>query len=193
MKSTRAYTMTSRAEAAEATRRRILESAIALAGERRFVDITLDAVADRASVSVKTVLRQFGSRDRLISVAMDTAMGDVVEERRTPPGDVDAAIHSVVEHYEARGRTALLMLAQEDHDEAARRSTDRGKAFHRAWVRDVFAPATDDDSVLDLLVVATDVYTWKLLRLDRGHSRALTERRMLDLVQGVLRWQTSSS
>jgi predicted acylesterase/phospholipase RssA len=44
----------------------------------------------------------------------------------------------------------------------------------------------EDDVALDLLVVATDVYTWKLLRLDRGHSRAATERLMRTLVEAVL-------
>ena len=47
-------------------------------------------------------------------------------------------------------------------------------------------PSTDDEALLDLLVVATDVYTWKLLRIDRGHSRAVTERRLHDLVDAVL-------
>jgi AcrR family transcriptional regulator len=186
MKTTRSYTMTTRAEAAEATRRRIVESVVTLAGERPFAEITLDAVAERASVSVKTVLRQYGSRDGLLTAAMDAAMADTEDERRTPPGDPEAAVRIVVDHYERRGRTALLMLAQEDHDEVARKVTARGKAMHRDWVRDAFSPATDDDGVLDLLVVATDVYAWKLLRLDRRHSRALTERRLHDLVQALL-------
>ncbi len=68
-------------------------------------------------------------------------------------------------------------------------------------MREAFAPATDDEAALDLLVVATDVYTWKLLRIDRGHSRAVTERRMHDLVsavlaahdEGGLRWPRSCS
>jgi AcrR family transcriptional regulator len=186
MKTTRTYTMTTRAESAEATRRRIIDAAVALGGERPFAEITLDAIAERAAVSVKTVLRQFGSRDSLFGVAMDAAMADTEDERRTPPGDAEAAVRSVVEHYERRGRTALLMLAQEDHDDVARKATDRGKAMHRTWVRDAFSPATDDDRLLDLLVVATDVYAWKLLRLDRGHSRAVTERRMHDLVHAIL-------
>lgn len=187
MKTTRTYTMTTRAEAAEATRRRIVEAAVALASERPFAEITLDAVAERAGVSVKTVLRQCGSKDGLITAAMDSAMREVEDERRTPPGDVEAAVRSVVDHYERRGRTALLMLAQEDHDDLARKATDRGKDMHRAWVRDAFSPATEDESLLDLLVVATDVYAWKLLRLDRGHTRAVTERRMHDLVDALLR------
>jgi AcrR family transcriptional regulator len=186
MKTTRTYTMTARAAAAEVTRRRIIDAAIALAGERPFVDITLDVVAERARVSVKTVLRQFGSRDGLLAASMDAAMSDTENERRAPTGDAGTAVRIVVDHYEGRGRTALLMLAQEGHDPVARVATDRGKALHREWVRDAFAPATDDDAVLDLLVVATDVYTWKLLRLDRGHSRAVTETRMHDLVRALL-------
>jgi hypothetical protein len=95
-------------------------------------------------------------------------------------------VRIVVDHYERRGRTALLMLAQEGYDDVARKATDRGKAMHRGWVRDAFAPATDDETLLDLLVVASDVYTWKLLRIDRGHSRTVTERRMHQLVDAVL-------
>ncbi len=189
MKSTRAYTMTARAAATEDTRRRIIAAAIALAGERLFVDITLEAVAGRAQVSVKTVLRQFGSRDCLLADAMDVAMADTEDERRVPGGDPETAIRIIVDHYEHRGRTALLMLAQEDHDDFARKATDAGKAVHRDWVRDAFSPHTDDETVLDLLVVATDVYTWKLLRLDRGHSRATTERLMRDLATAILTTQ----
>jgi AcrR family transcriptional regulator len=186
MKTTRKYTMGARAQAVDATRRRIVDALIALAGERPFAEVTLDAIAERAGVSVQTVLRRFGSRDGLFAEAMDAAMVDAEDERRTPPGDVGSAVRIVVDHYERRGRTALLMLAQEGHDDVARKATDRGKAMHRDWVRDAFVPATDDEALLDLLVVATDVYTWKLLRIDRGHSRAVTQRRMHELVDAVL-------
>jgi AcrR family transcriptional regulator len=186
MKTTRKYTMGARALAVDATRRRIVDALIALAGERPFVEVTLDGIAERAGVSVQTVLRQFGSRDRLFAEAMDAAMVDAEDERRTPPDDVAAAVRIVVDHYERRGRTALLMVAQEGYDDVARKATDRGKAMHRDWVRDAFAPATADEALLDLLVVACDVYTWKLLRIDRGHSRAVTERRMHQLGDAVL-------
>jgi AcrR family transcriptional regulator len=184
MKTTRKYTMGARALAVDETRRRIVGALISLAGERPFAEITLETIAERAGVSVQTVLRQFGSREGLFAHAIEAAMAETEEERRTPTGDVASAVRVVVDHYETRGRTALLMLAQEDHDAVARTATDRGKAMHRAWVRDAFAP--DDEAALDLLVVATDVYTWKLLRLDRGHSRAVTEQRMNHLVDAVL-------
>jgi AcrR family transcriptional regulator len=190
MKTTRKYTMGARAEAVEETRRRIVGALIDLAGERPFAEITLEVVAERAGTPVQTVLRRFGSKDSLFAEAMEIAMTAVEDERRTPSGDPAAAVRVVMDHYEDKGRTALLMLAQEDLDDVAHKATDRGKAMHRAWVREAFAPLVprlaEDDVALDLLVVATDVYTWKLLRLDRGHSRTVTERRMHDLVDAVL-------
>ena len=186
MKTSRPYTMGARARAVEETRRRIADALVDLAGRKPFADISLEDVARTAGVSVQTVLRQFGSRDQLFAAASDHAMKVTAEERRTPAGDVAAAFRVLGEHYEKDGRRALLMLAQEDHDPFARTMTDRGKAMHRDWVREVFAPATDDEEVLDLLVVATDVYTWKLLRIDRGLSRATTLRRMQALAEGVL-------
>ena len=79
-------------------------------------------------------------------------------------------------HYEDRGQTALLMLAQEASDPQVAELTRRGRAMHRTWVRDVFAPFVGPrDPLIDLLVVATDVYTWKLLRIDRRYSRARTQ------------------
>ena len=190
MKTTRKYTMGARAQAVEQTRSRILHTTIALAGERPFAEITLDAVAERAGVSVQTVLRQFGSRDGLVAAGAEVATAEIMEERRAPAGDVPAAMRNLADHYERLGHTALLMLAQEGHDDLARKVTDRGKAMHRQWVEESFAPLVNglalDERVLDLLVVATDVYTWKLLRIDRGHSRAVTERRMHDLVDAVL-------
>ena len=191
MKTTRTYTMGARAEAVERTRRRIVDAVVRLAGQRPFAEISLDDVAGVAGVSVQTVLRQFGSRDELLETAMEVATRDVVESRRTPPGDTASAVRTVVAHYEERGRTALLMLGQESHDLFARRITDQGRALHREWVREAFAPATDDVVVLDLLVVATDVYTWKLLRLDRRLSRATTQKRMLHLVTAVLATDTA--
>jgi predicted acylesterase/phospholipase RssA len=59
--------------------------------------------------------------------------------------------------------------------------------MHRRWVEQVFAPyAEGDDGLVDLLVVATDVYTWKLLRRDRGLPRKQTENQMKKLVRAVL-------
>src|SRR5689334_21401170 len=131
MKTTRSYTMGARAEAVERTRRGILDATVALHRQRRTADIGLDDIAGAAQVSVQTVLRHFGNRDSLLAAAWAHGETAVREERRTPVGDVAAAIRVLVDHYEARGDEVLLMLAQEDTEAFARDVTARGKAMHR--------------------------------------------------------------
>ena len=191
MKKTRTYTMTSRAEAAERTRLRILDAAVELSSTTLVSEISLEAVASAAGVSVQTVLRRFGNRAGLLAAAREHARTVIADERRAPVGDVPAAVRAVVDHYEHRGDAVILMLAQERADEEIRELTDDGRRFHARWVEEVFAPYLPDgraarDERVALLVVATDIYTWKLLRRDQGASRAVTEQRMERLVRAVL-------
>ncbi|GGO90396.1 hypothetical protein GCM10011584_22070 [Nocardioides phosphati] len=187
--------MGARAEAVTQTRERILAALFDLGADRMFPHISLEDVAAEAGVSVQTILRHFGTRAGLLETTMEYALARVAGEREAPVGDVDAAVRVIVDHYEQRGRTALLMLAQED-DPAVTDLTRRGRKLHRDWVTEVFAPflgggdgadgSAEDDGLVDLLVVATDVYTWKILRLDRRLSRARTEARMRRLVGALL-------
>lgn len=187
MKTTRTYTMGARAEAVAETRQRIVDALFELGRERMLPDISLDEVAAAAGVSVQTILRHFQSRAGLTEATMDHAIARVSEERAAPVGDVDKAVAVIVEHYEDRGRTALLMLAQESSDPQVAELTRRGRVMHRTWVTDVFAPFTGPrDPLIDLLVVATDVYTWKLLRIDRRYSRARTEQLIHRMVTSLL-------
>lgn len=183
--------MTARAEAVEQTRARILEAAMALAATRPVSAITLDAVAAEAGVSVQTLLRRFESRAGLIEEVRRHGLAVVAEERRAPVGDIDAAVRIVLDHYELRGDVVLRMLAEEHDDEATREVTDRGRAFHRTWVTETFAPflpsrAQAREELVDLLSVATDVYTWKQLRRDRGLDLTTTQHRVQALVHAVL-------
>jgi AcrR family transcriptional regulator len=192
MNAKRTYTMTARARSAEETRQRILGAAMDLQTRRLASEIGLDAVAAEAGVSVQTILRHFGTRADLFDAAVVFANAQVAEERRAASGDIPAAMAILVDHYEKRGDMALMMLAQETTYDHVRQLSDAGKDMHRHWVAEVFAPhlarltGGARDELLDLLVVATDVYTWKLLRRDRGHSRAQTEQRMNTLVSAVL-------
>lgn len=196
MNASRPYSMTRRAELAAQTRRRLLEASVDLHSERLITDISLEDVAVRAGVSVQTLLRHFGSRAALVDESIAFARDAVVEERRATPGDVTGALRVLVDHYETRGDTVLLMLAQESAEPFVRRVTDQGRAVHRAWVQEVFAPylaeAPDAGALLDLLVVATDVFTWKLLRRDRRLTRQVTESRMRLLVEAVLGSRTTT-
>ena len=96
-------------------------------------------------------------------------------------GDVAEAVRILMDHYEKRGSSVLLLLAQEQSEEQVARITSNGRALHRTWVAEVFQPFLPAgrgarEELLDLLVVATDVYAWKLLRLDRGLGRSDQER-----------------
>jgi AcrR family transcriptional regulator len=179
--------MANRAAAAADTRARILRALVDLSMEKLTIDIVLGDVATRAGVSVQTILRHFGSREGLFDVAVDFAAAEVVEERIAPIGDVRAAVRVIVDHYELRGDWVIAMLGQELGDARIRRITELGRQTHRVWVETVFESQSNvDEELRDLLIVATDVYTWKLLRRDRGLDRDGTERSMLRLVSGLL-------
>ncbi len=186
----RQYDMSARQQAKTATRDAIVKAAIdAFMAERSFA-ITLPAVAERANVTVKTVLRHFGSRDALIEVAWAQAYEDVMAERTPPQGDTEAALQVLVDHYERRGDVVLAMLADEN-DPRAVRMNDTGRLAHREWVQQVFADrlperADERSRLIDVLVVATDVYAWKLMRLDRGLSVEEVADRMLFMTEALL-------
>ena len=98
---------------------------------------------------------------------------------------------TLVDHYEHRGRSTLRMLTQESAYPQVAVITRIGRDSHRRWLTHVFEPyIRGDERLVDLLVVPTDVYTWKILRLDRGLSRTDTQERMSALVRAVLAHET---
>jgi AcrR family transcriptional regulator len=184
--------MANRSASAAQTQRRILGAVLELSSEKLTVEIVLADVAARAGVTVQTILRHFGSRDRLFDAVVTFATAEIVAERTAPVGNIGAGIHAIVDHYELRGDWVLALLGQERSDERIRGITTAGKEVHRRWVDAVFEPqlaARGDGErwmLADLLVVATDVYAWKLLRRDAGHSRERTERSMRYLVDAIV-------
>jgi AcrR family transcriptional regulator len=192
MKTTRSYVMTARADAVAQTRERILQAALALAAHAPLAQISLAAVAADADVSVQTVLRQFGSRDELIDAAVEVAHQQIAAERNAPPHDVPAALSALVDSYEKGGDASILLLGQEPSDPRAERIATRGREFHRSWVEDVFTHQLGETSgpereeMIDMLVIATDVYTWKLLRRDRRLKRDVVQERMVKLAEAIV-------
>jgi AcrR family transcriptional regulator len=189
-KLTRSYTMRARAESTTRTRERILDAVIGLSEERLSVEIVLADVAARAGVTVQTVLRHFGSRQGLFERAQARQVAQVRAERATPVGDAAAAVRTIVAFYDRLGEWSLRLQAQEHSDELSRQTVELGRRVHREWVEEVFAPQLvgqrDRKELVDLLVVATDVLTWKILRRDGGMDRAAARKRMLRLVRAVL-------
>jgi AcrR family transcriptional regulator len=178
----RPYRMRARAEAAAETGQRILEAVIELHRERFFDQVSLEDIAERAGVTVQTVLRRFGSKEQLIEAAADEGTRQVTHQRdQAPVGDIEGAVKNLMEHYEEWGETALRLLAQEERVPAFRSVTDAGRAFHYEWVERTFAPLLAKRTgmarrrLLAELVAICDVYFWKLLRRDLSLSREQTE------------------
>jgi AcrR family transcriptional regulator len=182
--------MRARAESATKTRERILDAVIALSEERLSLEIVLADVADRAGVSVQTVLRHFGSRQSLFEQGQASRLSQVRAERATPAGDAASAVRTIVAFYDRLGEWSLRLQAQEHSDGLSRQTVELGRRLHREWVEEVFAPQLagrrDCEELVDLLVVATDLLTWKILRRDGGMDRATTCKRMLRLVRAIL-------
>ena len=184
MTTTRPYRQRDRAAATAATRDRILAAVIAAAHEMLTIEIRLDDVARRAGTSVQTVLRHFGSREALLDAAIAAGAAAVADERAVAPGDLDTAFRLLLDHYEERGDFMTRMVAQETTDARIRSFTDAGRGYHRAWVAGVWG--VDAPELLDLLVVATDLATWRVLRREQGHDRNTTESRMRALADAVV-------
>jgi AcrR family transcriptional regulator len=191
--SARPYRMGARAEAAAATGERILDEAVRLFWERPTDQLSLDDVARGAGVTTQTVIRRFGGKDGLMSAAVRREAERVSDQRGSAPvGDVPAAVAVLVEHYELMGERVLRLLAEEPRIPALAELAESGRGVHRDWCARVFAPAlarttgAERRRRLAQLVAVCDVYTWKLLRLDSGLSRAQTELAIVELVRPIV-------
>ncbi|MBT9557331.1 MAG: TetR/AcrR family transcriptional regulator [Myxococcales bacterium] len=187
----RPYVQGRRAEAAAQTATRILEAATSCFLESGDTP-TLERVAERAGVTVQTVLRRFGSKEGLQAAAFEDYRRRVVDQRDDAAvGDIGGAVENLGRHYAECASVALRLLALDGTSPSATAAANEGRAVHRAWVERVFAPlvahldASDRERRVVQAVVATDVYVWKLLHRDLGLSRAETESMIVDLLHRI--------
>ena len=189
----RRYRMVARAETAARTHRQILEAALALYTERDFDQVSLEDVAARAGVAVRTVLRRFGSKEALVD-AVAQAGDQAVEDRRqdVASGDAEAAVRCVVGDYERYGDAIMRLLAQEERVPAFRPIAERGRRLHHEWVERTFAPqmarrrrGAARRRLLIELIAITDVYNWKLLRRDMRLDQAATAEVLGEMVAAI--------
>jgi AcrR family transcriptional regulator len=187
VKTAKRYNMELRAAAAEATHERILTAAGEAFLDHWYDDVTLAGIAKRAGVSGQTVINHFGGKEQLFAAAHARFGAEVETRRYTPePGDVSGAIDALLEDYEITGDAVVRLLALEEKVPAVQPLLKLGRAGHRKWVETMFeAPELAPE-----LVVATDVYTWKLLRRDQGLSRNETAAAMRRMVHALLERRT---
>jgi AcrR family transcriptional regulator len=185
----RPYRQSARAAAAENLRKRIVAAFHNLLLKRWIDEITLDEVAVSAGTTRQTVIRLFGTKDGLLDAVMDLVRAEAVPRTSTPV-DVSgrAALESLIAHYEAVGDMVVRFLAQEERHSALRPLLAQGRHEHRAWVAERFGSTQSGLSEIERerqitrLIVATDIYTWKLLRRDFGKSQD----EVLHLMVGII-------
>jgi len=156
-------------------------------------DANVERIVNAGVTLIKTSLRRFGSRDGVLEAAFQPLKYEVTSLRvETPPGDVEAAITSVLDQYEQIGDFNIRALEAEDQMALVHRGLELGRQSHREWLEFAFAPQLDGlrgherEARLVALYAATDIYVWKLLRRDLKRSREETLDTMCRLVRGVL-------
>lgn len=146
-------------------------------------------IAAHAGVALQTVANHFATKDNVFAAVIDRT--EEMHERPADPDDVTAAADMLAADYEQSGDFIVRLLALEERIPAIQPVVARGRREHRKWVARTFPGALSDrdgaerERRLDLLVAATDVYTWKLLRRDRRLSKRATAEAITELLQAL--------
>jgi AcrR family transcriptional regulator len=164
-----------------------------LFGELRYDQVSLDELAAEAGVTVRTVVRRFGSKKGLFAaVGAERAASIRAARDEVPAGDVGEAVRLLVETYEDWGDEVLHLLSQERGLAGVTDSVEAGRRYHAAWVERAFSPLLGELPAavrrrrIGQLVAVTDIYHWKVLRRDLGLSRADVEASLRELIGDVV-------
>jgi AcrR family transcriptional regulator len=182
-----------REEAEALTHQRIISTVLSLYAEKWLDQITLEEIASRAGVSVQTVLRHFGSVQKLLMEAGRAANDRAIQQRQAPPvGDIPRAIAGLIDHYEDMAPTGLRALALEGRYPELDALLEEGRRKHQEWVERVFSPylnralKRDRQRLKVQLAALCDMYMWKLLRLDGGLSREQAVSALSEMLTALL-------
>lgn len=195
----RAYRQSARANAVQDTERQIVDALIALLEGRWFDEITLDDIAAAAGTTRQTVIRRFGSKTGVLS-AMASQMDASIRAQRwsTPAQSVADIVTLLMDDYERTGDIIVRTLGQEARIPEFAAVLDRGRRGHREWIEDMFRTWLDklDDQSrgdrLAQLLAQTDVWIWHLLRRTQRHSAVETHRLMTQVIERLLREETTN-
>ena len=199
----RRYEQRERAEAAERTRRRILDSVIEHLRTSPGEPLSVEGIADRADVARSTVYAIFGSRAGLFdAVAADVLEGDAYDRLLEAKFEPDARKHLRVGFVHgtemmARDRDvvrALFSMAPLDPDGVGaavrRREESRARGMRRVARRlreqDLLAPGVSAADAEHTLWVLTSFEAFDLLHTGRGLSPAAAARLLTETAERAL-------
>jgi len=176
---TRKYDSSKRQAQAEARRTHILKCAARMLADATNDEFRLEDVAQAAGVSVQTILRAFGCKDGLVVATLETEAPDSVDFTsfaNIEVDDLETFVRTVFSVYDKIGDLVIHALAEEHRSPIFQRSLDVGRSYHVEWVSQVFAPylerqtPAERTALFRALMIATDIYVWKILRRDESLS-----------------------
>ncbi len=183
------------AEIKRRTRSRIVQAALSLFEEKWIDEITLNEIAERAEVTLQTVIRHFGGREGILEAISLPAMGEFISGKQG--GDVLPTVYEVDEVVPTIGRIYEQerngrLMKQEERYPALKRLAEAGRRLHEEWIRRCFAVQLEGldvaprERVVRKLLHLTDFYSWHLYRNVYGLDREETERTLTEMVRLVL-------
>ncbi|MFZ0384267.1 MAG: helix-turn-helix domain-containing protein [Solirubrobacteraceae bacterium] len=193
MGSARGYVKVARAEAEERTRAALLDAADEAFFSGPWEDASLDALARAAGVTKQTLLRHFGSKDRLLERVLLRAVDEVQKQRMSvPTNDIAGAVDNLMEHYEIVGGRAMRS-SNLDMDGPLADLGRRAHQFDYDWVELAFGawltvvgPA-ERQRLRAALIAVCDVQAWWILRHDLELSRAEVRATLILTINRLLR------
>jgi AcrR family transcriptional regulator len=199
---TRTYNSSRRSRQAAQTREEILTAAIELFSESGWTGTTLAAIAERAGVAVETIYAGFGSKKRLLRIALDVAVaGDTAdipvadrpEARRLGEGTTDDRLHAAAAltagaHERSLGVIRALNEAARSDDEIEhwRRELDQARRKEvEIGLGRVLGHEVTNDQFIDLVWAVLSPEVFDRLVVDAGMSRDQYEHTMYDALKAL--------
>lgn len=158
----------------------MIQSAFDLWAEGGFEAVTLQGVADRSEVSLKTVVRHFGTKEGLFTACLAVSVAREEGAREVEPGDVAGVVAILAERYEALAETTVRNAEIEFRYPIMAEWVARSRASHAAWLARAFAPWLPAEGAertrrLMALYWATEIRSWWAVRHAFGHDRPTAE------------------
>lgn len=160
---------------------------------------TVDEIAERSGVSVRSVFRHFDDTESLLAAAVETHAQQNAGLWDLPA--IEGTLEERVQHLVAYRAnlyetiSPVRRAAEQLRPQSTAISTNLAnvrKAF-RQQLRDLFAPELDAmepptrESVLDALEASTSWAMWEQLRREQDRTRARAERAVTESVRALLR------
>lgn len=155
-------------------------------------EITLDKISQRSGVTVRTILRKFGSKDGLLEACIENDADRFTQMRmQVTPGDLDGILEALLAEYELMGDALIRTLTVEYNFHSTQVLLQKARTIHREWCAFVFEPylpsksSENYETVLSAFIASTEFYLWKLLRSDLGKSLQQCKQILMHMLESL--------